>query len=125
MSWRNDYPTLECPGCHRKTFYVTPGQRKGTSGRMVVPPAPGMVQAIRRDGLCTTCKRAENGHGPKTLDHGNKHIRRPAISDEELERLRDRIKCMEIDRLNRGVDPEGVPTEDWAYGNGGLYSWEV
>lgn len=133
----------QCPSCHRHTWPRT---------RMVNKPVPmpdwakarGDVQASLIDGTCSRCYTpsarrdaplvatvAANGHPlpPKPIRTGE---RRPAaklpkhkLTDEEITDLRLRLMGMMSDRRARGVPIEGLPVEDWARGNGGLYASEI
>ena len=118
-----DNPDLKCPGCGRAV------RRKGSFKTSEDDPRPAAVLA---DGTCTPCWNERKGRtatdvyrAKEKYKRNEGKYRRPPMTAEEIERERERIKNMECDRLSRGVPPEGLDPKDWAYGNGGAYSWEV
>jgi hypothetical protein len=117
---------VRCPDCARETVYVPVPERPGTSGK-VVERKPGVLLAVVRDGTCATCHRNRK-HGRVPGDRrytGHGRFLKGVMSDAECEAIRNRLRVMELDRRARGIPAEGIPTEDWAIGNGGLYSYEV
>lgn len=130
MTIQDEFPTkskeeqinLKCPGCGRPT------RRKGSPRMNDDMRRP---QAVLADGTCTPCWVRKKGVDPKAFYDGKRGNRgenkyRPApLTEEDIHRLRAKLRDMECDRLARGVPPEGMDTKDWSFGNGGLYSWEV
>lgn len=118
---------MRCPDCMRETVYVTVPEREGLSGKEE-NRKPGTLRAANREGLCTTCLRVRKGyrpHGQVRFPGRNRLIKTSTMTDEECESVREKLTIMELDRRARGVPENGVPVEDWARGNGGLYSWQV
>lgn len=117
---------MRCPDCARETVYVPTTDRPGTSGKDRQDRKSGVLNAVTRDGTCCTCHRARKGtmkDGRRYTGHGR--FLKGNMTDAEVEAARARLTIMELDRRARGIPEEGIPTEQWAHGNGGLYSWEV
>jgi hypothetical protein len=88
---------------------------------------PGLLVAVVRDGTCATCHRnRKRGRVPGDRRYtGHGRFLKGTMSDAECEAIRERLRVMELDRRARGIPAEGIRTEEWAFGNGGLYSWQV
>jgi hypothetical protein len=117
-----DDPDLRCPDCNRRV------RRKGS---MKLDPNDKRPASLLADGTCTPCWVKRKGlnskefHDGKRRNRGNNVYKRPPMTDEQIAQERQRIKMMEVSRLMRGIPEEGIPVEDWARGNGGLYSFQI
>lgn len=133
----------QCSGCKRYTW---------PRDRMVNTPVPrpdwakdrGDMIASLVDGTCARCytpSEKRDGSAPQYTMSADgkllppkavekyvprKHLRvRHPMTPDRLEMMKAGLRNYVLDRRARGVPPEGIPAEDWARGNGGLYHYEV
>lgn len=93
-----------------------------------------MAGAAVDDGTCHRCYSLKHRHrdklSPWLTDAKGRWLRpdrpvRQPMDDAAVERERQRIDAMVLDRRARGIPAEGLDPEAWATGNGGLYGYEV
>lgn len=125
---------MRCPDCHRETYHVSQKTRTEhylTGKPLPKPPKAGVILAARADGTCTTCCRRQRGKTrTRTYDAGarpERLLNKTALTDEEVEAIREKLTIMALDRRARGIPEDGITPYEWKKrnGNGGLYSFQV
>lgn len=122
-----------CPGgCGRMTYPKVRNFEYLSAESQALILEAGAVKAVTTTGICSRCWDAQHdnrGNHRNNACNGKfvpaRRLRTKVMTDADIEKAREDLRSMWRDRRARGVAPEGVPTEEWAYGNGGLYSWQV